>query len=99
MALLKIDEPFTGGYIKPILIDSLWSFFGLVKSESQVKEKLNGKEVTIYGWGQTEDGIQSDQLMKQDVEIGWTLDNVLTLVHKNGHGACNGDSGGIHKRI
>ena len=82
-------------------IDKLWSIFGIRDSMRDLTKKLNGKKVTIYGWGLTEEGWMADQLLKQEVKIGWLKNRLLKLSHKEGHGTCRGDSGGIktHKNI
>ena len=81
------------------MIDSLWSIFGFGDSAEEVEKKLTGKTVTIYGWGWNENGMGTDQLMKQDVKIGPLENRIVELTHKEGHGTCKGDSGGIHRKV
>ena len=99
LVLIKIDEPLTGKYIRPISIDSHWPIFELGHSGLELNTGLNGKKVTMYGWGLTEDKFESNQLLKQHVKIGGLEKTMLKLKHKRGHGACSGDSGGIHKKF
>jgi hypothetical protein len=80
------------------LIDRLWSKFGLGDSDAEQHKKLYGKEVMISGWGETETRFESNQLLKQYVRIGGFQNRLLELTHKEGFGACRGDSGGIESK-
>ena len=96
LVLLRLSEPLTGKYINPVMIDKLWSHFRFSYSEEQITQMLKGKDVKIYGWGQTERGYGSNQLQRQDVNVGWLRYGVVSLSHQIGCGACRGDSGGMY---
>ena len=95
IALLKIDEPFTGEHIEPLKIDNLWSYF---KPDNDGDDLIN-KAVTIYGWGLDANNIQPNQLMKQQANVGDLVHRLFVLYHPAGFGSCRGDSGGTTIRL
>ena len=96
VVLLRLDQPLTGKYINPVMIDTLWSHFRFSYSEWKITQMLKGKDVKIYGWGWTEHGGSSNQLLRQDVKIGWMSYGIMFLTHERGCGSCKGDSGGMY---
>ena len=93
LALIKLDDPFKGKYIKPLQIEHLWSsqFDGISQFSNS---DLVGQKVTISGWGRTETGNYPEVLQKQDVLIRGFENKLVTLTHQVGYGSCRGDSGG-----
>ena len=88
IALIKLGKGvFKGSFIEPYQISRT-----LELTEADVRK---AQFIEIAGWGITEKGTDSDQLMSNFVDLGDMQGNALRFTHPAGEGSCRGDSGGM----